>query len=408
MEPTSNTFEHLNRTAATELATHNSLIIQPTVSKQLYDDVKDVMEVFGLVFEIVSLLLTLISACIYALPDMRCPTTKFLVALNSADSMAALLLTIYRLWQNADSGAPLSASFNYLSIFGALFVTVACRRMVYCFNLLLTVERFFVITFPLKARYTKIVQSPKLVIVIVVLVVQTFHVYFPLKYAVKEFPRTGGYILGYSDMYSDSPEAFENMVTSGKVLFSYVPLTPSLEFSVALVVALRRHGASRKSLQEEHSEAKAEQAERQLAVTIWLSYGMGWHFLCELWHGMAMSGRVMARDDTLWVSSLLFALLSLPSNTVEVVSNYHPLFRHLGFEHNLYHTMHLFAALLLVASRYTNFLAYLSLSTAFRRNFLRLLKCEKVVPKMASSFSESRQRVTSSGVKTRMTIATSY
>ncbi|XP_076441152.1 uncharacterized protein LOC143280404 [Babylonia areolata] len=334
-------------------------------TKKLLDQVNELLTVFGPVFEAVSVLLTGLSTYIYSLPNMRCPTAKYLIALNGVDSIAGFIITLFRTWQNTDSGATSRASFHYVSMFGALFVTVACKRMVYCFTLLLSVERFFVIAFPVKSRYVRIVHSPKLVIAILVLAVQTYHVYLPLKYQVRRRTDTESFTMTHSALYLENRQVFENLATAAKVLFSYVPLVLCLALSVTLVVALRRHGAARRSLQEKrHSDTeRADGAERQLATTI-------------------------------WVSSLLFALLSLPSNTVQVVASFHPEFRFLGRQHHLYLLLRQLASLCLVATRYTNFLAYLSLSTAFRRNLLRLLACKKVEPPLLTVTRPSRLTMT--------------
>ena len=94
------------------------------------------------------------------------------------------------------------------------------------------------------------------------------------------------------------------------------------------------------------------------------------------------------------LSTFLFTLLSLPLNISQVVSSYHDTFRFLGFEHRLYRLVQRFATIAMVSTRYTNFLAYIGLSTAFRRNLIRLLCPRKVVRR----FEERRSRMASSQI----------
>ena len=64
---------------------------------------------------------------------------------------------------------------------------------------------------------------------------------------------------------------------------------------------------------------------------------------------------------------------------VSFIASFHDTFNYQGFEHRLYRLVQRFAAIAIISTRYTNFLAYLSLSTAFRRNIIRLICPQKVV-----------------------------
>ena len=138
--------------------------------------------------------------------------------------------------------------------------------------LFFSVNRFFVISFPLKARYFKIIRFPKLTVLALFAVVFSFHIYMPFKYQVTQ-ARTGGYRLGYTDWFRASRKEFDAVSIVGKFLFSYIPLFTGLALSVALMVALRKHAKATANLQEAKDDSKARQArqaERQLAMTIWV------------------------------------------------------------------------------------------------------------------------------------------
>ena len=164
--PTANSSRPPNQTEVTDPPEH-----QPAVSAELKNQIMDILDIVRPIFEAVSVFLTLLSAYVYSLPILRCPTTLYLLALNAADAVCGLVPVVYAAWRNADSRAREREVYHYGSMFGALLVGVSCRRMVYCFTLLLNVERFFVIAFPLQARHMKIVRYPKVRLVVVVVVV---------------------------------------------------------------------------------------------------------------------------------------------------------------------------------------------------------------------------------------------
>ena len=158
------------------------------------------------------------------------------------------------------------------------------------------------ITFPLRARYFKIIRFPKLTVLALLAVVLAFHVYLPFKYQVVAVPSTedtgsssggggGGrrYRIGLTKEFRAHLKAFDAVSTLGKFLFSYFPLLAGLALSAGLVVALRRHSKAAAGLQEvkdgdggdgeggvkvkvkgKGKAALARRAERQLAMTIWV------------------------------------------------------------------------------------------------------------------------------------------
>lgn len=249
---------------------------QPTVSKELYDKMDRILNHFILDFEFFSIFLTLASACVYALPNIRCATACYLVGLNSVDTLSGLLSVIRNAWETADvTAATSSAGFHHLTGLVS-FLHGGFEKNAYCFSLLLSAERFFVIAFPLKARHLKMIRYPKLCSLVMVVVIQAYHVNVPLKYTVAPSSGGSGYVLTSSDAFEAHKQVFIDMSSAAKIIFSYIPLVLCLGLNAVLMAALLRHAESRKSLQEtQHDDRKAHSAccaERQLAMTIWVSF----------------------------------------------------------------------------------------------------------------------------------------
>ncbi|KAK7498572.1 hypothetical protein BaRGS_00010232, partial [Batillaria attramentaria] len=240
------------------------------------------------------------------------------------------------------------------------------RRCVYCLAVLVSLERFFAISFPLKARFIKIIRFPKLSNLSVIVVCGTFHVYQFLAYHVVYDQRSGRYVLGYTSLYVAHTDAFNAVANAAKFLFSYLPLVAGAFLSVALYVVLRRSSRARATLHAVHEADQAKKmrlAERQLSRTIWVSNA--------LFTSLSLPTSIVTL-----VSNALFTLLSLPINTVSLVSTYHATFgpEPSKLDRDLYVLVTRVALFLLIASRFTNFLSYASLSTAFRRNLLRCFR----------------------------------
>ena len=126
------------------------------------------------------------------------------------------------------------------------------------------------ISFPLKARYFKIIRFPKLTVLALLALVFSFHVYLLFEYQVTT-SGAGIYRVGYTDRFRANLKEFDVVSNVAKFLFVYIPLLVGLGLSVALIVALRRHVRSTASLQEAKDDEKARQvsqAERQLTMTI--------------------------------------------------------------------------------------------------------------------------------------------
>ncbi|XP_076456081.1 uncharacterized protein LOC143290477 [Babylonia areolata] len=345
------------------------LSAQPSVSQEDYKDIMEVLDVVLIVTEGISVAVTATSAGVYMLPNMRCSTAVYLAALNGADTLCGVLVACRSVWKHVGGlHATRTAAFNYLTLAGTGYVSLASRRCVYCLSVIVSLERFFVITFPLRARHFKIIRFPKVTVTILAFVIFSFHVYYLLKYHVVKSTTTGGYRLSYTESYREDIHTFDHVSNSGKFLFAYIPLCLGLGMSVALLLALRRHAAARASLQEAGGERRLKQ--------------------------MRDTERQMAR--TIWMSTFLFTVLSLPANTAHLVSTYHPTFGYLKLDHCLYRLITRFSYLAIVLSRYTNFFSYLCLSTAFRRNLVGGILPRKIATRFLDSRTKSRAEMTPS------------
>ena len=115
---------------------------QPTVSKEDHDRVMAVLDVFTICMEVVSVLLTTTSACVYLSRDMRCTTAVYLVAMNIADAVSGFLVALSSLWARVGgAAAKRTLAYNYLAIVGSLYLSLSARRSLYWLSVIVSLER---------------------------------------------------------------------------------------------------------------------------------------------------------------------------------------------------------------------------------------------------------------------------
>ena len=115
---------------------------QPTVSKEDHDRVMAVLDVLMISMEVVLVLLTTTSACVYLSRDMRCTTAVYLVAMNVADAVFDLLVVTSSIWALVGgAAAKRTLIYNYLAIVGSMYLCLSARRTVYCLSVVVSLER---------------------------------------------------------------------------------------------------------------------------------------------------------------------------------------------------------------------------------------------------------------------------
>ena len=115
---------------------------QPLVSKKDHDAIMTVLDVFLVVTEAVSVLLTATSAGVYLQRDMRCTTAVYLVALNLADTVCGGLVVWSGVWGYLGGPAAKgSLAYNYLTVAGTIYLSLCTRRIVYCSSAIVSLER---------------------------------------------------------------------------------------------------------------------------------------------------------------------------------------------------------------------------------------------------------------------------
>ena len=115
---------------------------QPTVSKEDHDRVMAVLDVLMISMEVVLVLLTTTSACVYLSRDMRCTTAVYLVAMNVADAVSGFLVALSSLWARVGgAAAKRTLAYNYLTIVGSLYLSLSARRSLYWLSVIVSLER---------------------------------------------------------------------------------------------------------------------------------------------------------------------------------------------------------------------------------------------------------------------------
>ncbi|XP_025111922.1 uncharacterized protein LOC112574804 isoform X2 [Pomacea canaliculata] len=320
----------------------------PVLSPETYAYISKVLDNVRLPWDVTSGLLTLTSTCIYMLPGMRSPTGYYLVSMNLFETLSALTGVVGLWWRTVDGPE--------VAMVCAMYINLCCRRCVYWLAVVVSIERVFAVKCPLRARYGKLVRFPMLFILADVTATVAFHTYIPLSYRVVQKEATCQYHVTFTALYLQQVDDFQIVSNAAKYIFAYLPLLAGVCTNVALYLALQQESRTHLSLCAVHQGAplrKKMLVQRQLALAI-------------------------------LVSNTVFTLLSLPNNTIHLVSTYHATFGLGKRDHHLYLILSHGALLLVDLSRVTSFLSYVTLSTKFRRNVLRMLTPRSALKKLGA------------------------
>nr|KAG5710420.1 hypothetical protein BaRGS_022238 [Batillaria attramentaria] len=295
-----------------------------------------------LVLEPLAIVLELLSMLVF-LQDLQSPSNAYMAAICVAEAWYMLVIFIHNLSKlQPEWGGHLT--YVQYSIWVVSYTGMLSRRAVYVLNMLVSLQRFVAIAFPLKALSVRLLRRPVVPLVSVFIMSALLHLYRPLRYTPVTVQDSHGesWTQGFSDLYRATPAPFDVMDDLSKYVTIYIPMLTCLVVNILLIASLVRHKRLLANLNTaQKPDIAKEKAERQMTMTI-----LG--------------------------STFLVILFNSPININEAVAMYYPEYGILSREHYLYMALRNIFSVLSLMCDFLVVLSYLLLSAAFRGRFLRL------------------------------------
>ncbi|XP_067685357.1 probable G-protein coupled receptor B0563.6 [Haliotis asinina] len=322
-----------------------SLIHSGSVSEATYNSFATVIDYIQFSCSVIALPTNLCNIIVFCQKRMKSPSSTILLAL-CASEILYVTVTLIDSTLNLIYGAEVQTKYikQFFNIYSSMFVAVVLRRVGICYNCLVSAERFIAVTFPLQAKSMRLVKNPGVVCALILAVTLVAHVFSPLKFVIRSYlasDNTTAYRSEFSSLYTKERVHFLNASAASKFIFVYLMLSGCLIFNLLIVISLRRHSKGRQSIKTSQNSEEKQKREMQTTITI-------------------------------MASTIVFVILALPANTSSVVANFTDDYGFYAKEHFLFLFMNKIGSLCELASNFTDFFVFITLSTAFRETFLEV------------------------------------
>lgn len=222
----------------------SSFHAQGVVSDKVVLNFMIVYRWLGIALCIVPLVFSMINASVYW-QHKRASHGVHLMGICAGDGFCVLMSLIAfmtALWQ-----PPSSQAYQIISWYLASYAANSCRRAAICLNLLVSLERFLAVAFPLKDFSKRVAGKPKLKVLVVFVLSFAAHAYFLLEFRVV-MDSEGKWKTSRTSLAIDNSLIFLGWSIVVTIFFACIPLFLSLMLNVALVMGLRKHRITTKSL----------------------------------------------------------------------------------------------------------------------------------------------------------------
>lgn len=313
--------------------TYSNLVIRPSIA------------VFGCVCNIFNVF-------ILTRKSMRNSFNNYLLALSLAD-LAFLLVALVRWafwllgWVNTALYQKTVLSFN-LFVFDNL-MNLGTGRLSNMLVLLLSIERFVAVRFPLKAKLSPLHRHSWKVILLTTVLVFAILIpnQFSRKMVVRFNPSTNESVILYqkTDFSTENADIYGAYVYCILFILRFVPVFFVVVFNMAIIITLSLY--SRKSIRSTSTNQSSRDTE-QLKLT-----------------------------KMLIALAIMFLLCVSPGFVHSVISNFHPHYNSGGKYHTLWALFYTIFTILDLVNSTFNFFVYLMMSTQFRAIFFNTFGCSR-------------------------------
>lgn len=230
------------------------------ISPEIYVQIQYPLKTITIALQIIALILSIINIIVYSRNNMRNTTTLYLIAYNAA---IFVLLTVGFVTSVTVEIEHSSLPSRFYLIFGYFidsFFNTFLHRFMFCLTLLVCMERFVAVAFPLKARHFRVVQSPVTFVLVTFLIFLVVHVYHFLKYEVylaQVFPNGSEmYSFRNTKMYLEHQVMFLNWALVLRCLLVYAVLLLQVIVNILVVFSLKLHSRQRMKMTTNDDDVK--------------------------------------------------------------------------------------------------------------------------------------------------------
>ncbi|XP_035824284.1 uncharacterized protein LOC118477276 [Aplysia californica] len=291
--------------------------------------------------------------------EMRNPTTSYLVVMCVVEAFCATLQTLHQACISSNSCGR-TTEFTYFVYVGNLYLGTSCRRCVYVFNCLVSLQRFVVVAFPMRARRLRVLNQTLPVCSSVLPLSLLAHVYLFFRYTVKSGNSQGYHFVATTSLAKSYPLLFVHIARSISYIMVYIPLIVGTFTNSGMVTALFLH-----------SKRRSKMTNSQVLPSS--SSGVAENKSNKVNKSVSRDHLEKQTTTVVLVSTFFFILFSLPNNVNVLVRDD---LDHYGVgqkEHYLYLTLKETFTIGQLCSDLVSFTSYICLSSTFRQHLTIVL-----------------------------------
>ncbi|XP_046330381.2 probable G-protein coupled receptor B0563.6 [Haliotis rufescens] len=322
-----------------------ALIHSGSVAEATYKSFFLLTENITLPLYLIALATNICNVIVFCQKRMRSPTSTILLAMCISQVLYLSCTLVTKTMRYIYGKEVESVRFYKLyGLYVNLYVAVALGRLGFCYNFLLSAERFIAVTFPLQAKSMRLVKNPSVVCVLIMVASFVGHIFSPMKFYVKPYSTSDNitvYRYASSPLYVKYEVHFMNCSLASQFIFVYFMLLGCLVFNFLIVISLRRHSKARQSMKTTQNTGDAQKKEMQTTITI-------------------------------MASTVVVVILALPSNANSFASSFNDDYGLFTREHYLFSLVTMVGGICQLVSNFTNFFFYIALSATFRKTFIQV------------------------------------
>ncbi|KAK7490042.1 hypothetical protein BaRGS_00018742 [Batillaria attramentaria] len=321
------------------------------ISDEQYELSERIQFVFQYVFVALAIPLTICNIVVFLQRSMRSSTGTYVICMSFAQIVYIVVACGLDIANALHDFPLLEYSYCFYYLYVAIYLSLIAKRGTYLVMCLVSIERFYAIVRPFHIREFFLSKYPLVCTLAAYLLATVWHTYLPARTIIimvnsKVF---GGTMCRFvrTDLYLQTKEVNDAFSLTAKFVLSYGSLFGQLVLNVLTIWALRRHNTANRNVQTSANEEAKEQRERQMTVTI-------------------------------LAATICYVSFAFPSVLNNIMSTVYKEYYSGGKYRNIYGVISSFGLNLSVLSAGVDFVCFFTMSSSYRKTFIRLFsKCKK-------------------------------